>query len=73
MGKIGYLVEYISTTGEKQRGIIHRDEQTVEFKSLNKCLVRLVNDDSTIKLDEKGNQIKVLKSSDLLNVIGYVD
>lgn len=73
MSNSGYLVKYKNTEGKIQRGVVRHDEQEPEFKTLGKCLVRLMNEDFTPVLDEKGKEVTVLKSADLLTMLGYID
>lgn len=69
----GYLVKYTNKEGVTQYGIVRHNDQKEEFQRLNKCLVRICNKDFTVKHNESGKEMVVLKSKDLLTFKGFVD
>jgi hypothetical protein len=74
MGKdSGSLVRYIDSDGQVRQGIVKHSEQSEEFKKYNKVLIRLLNNDMTVKKDEHGKEIVVLKDSSKVIITGFID
>ena len=64
--------EYFLTV-KTQKGIVRRSDQREAFRSVLKSLVWLQNDDLTPRLNDKGEELFILKSNDLLTVKGFID
>ncbi|OFY43975.1 MAG: hypothetical protein A2X18_07550 [Bacteroidetes bacterium GWF2_40_14] len=69
----GYLVEYINKYDVLQKGIIRHKDQYKEIREKNKVLVELYDDEFNQKKDASCNPVKVLKSTETLKVIGFID
>lgn len=69
----GYLVDWTTTSGHRQKGEVHYHEQTDEFKKTNNLFVRLVNDDLTPKLGDGGKRQVGVKKASNCRIIGYFD
>lgn len=70
----GTIVMYTDINGNIQKGLVRDSDQNDAFKKVNKALVRLVNDDLSIKIDEDTKKgLIALKSIHILDCIGFVD
>lgn len=73
MKRPGSYVKYTDKAGKVQRGIAYNDEQSPEFKNVNRVFIRLIDDNFQPKLDENGKKIIALKFSSEITVCGFVD
>ena len=53
----GLLVSYADKDGKYQLGLVQYRDQQPQFKDLKKVMVRLINEDYTPKMDDKGQLI----------------
>lgn len=69
----GIIVSYTDMNGNLQKGIVRHTDQHEEFRKVKKALIRLLNDDLTIKTDQDNKSLIALKNIDLLTHIGFCD
>lgn len=69
----GILVSYTDIDGNLQKGVVQHTDQHPSFEKINKALVRLLNDDLSLKKDQDQKNLVALKSKDLLTHIGFCD
>lgn len=69
----GILVSYVDINGNLQKGVVCHSDQHHLFEKANKALVRLLDDDFNLKIDQDQKNITALKSKDLLTHIGFCD
>jgi len=67
------IVEYIDKEGKTQKGLVYQCNQVNEIVKAQKVLIRLVTPGLVPLLDENGKERSVLKSGNLLTVIGFSD
>lgn len=68
----GILVEW-TKNGKKQKGVVYNNEQQPEIDRMGKYLIVLLNDDLSIMHNSQKQEIRILKSKTLVNLIGYID
>ncbi|MCL6101217.1 MAG: hypothetical protein M1292_01820 [Bacteroidetes bacterium] len=64
------IVEYINKDGNTQKGIVREADQQ---NKIGKIFVRLIKEDLSPLLDDKGKERLVIKDRNLLTVIGFSD
>jgi hypothetical protein len=69
----GILVSYIDIDGNLQKGIVRYADQHPSFEKINKVLIRLLNDDLSLKVDQDQKKLVALKNKDLLTHIGFCE
>lgn len=69
----GYYVEWTGKNGVLEKGLVNYADQKPSFREYRKVLIRVCNDDLTLKKDEAGRQIISLREVSEVKIIGYVD
>jgi hypothetical protein len=69
----GYYVEWTGKSGALEKGVVMYADQKESFRQYRKVMIRVCNDDLTLKKDEAGRQIISLREAGEIKVIGYID
>lgn len=69
----GYIVEYTTKEGKKQKALMLLHEQTQDYTKYNRVFLHLLNDDLTPMKNEEGKKLISVRYVSELTRIGFQD
>jgi hypothetical protein len=69
----GYIMEYTTKYGLRQRAVMLHNEQTKVYSDNKKAFLRLIDDDGNYKRNEVGQALISVKHVSELTQIGFQD